>query len=202
MTEHFERIANELLDNSISISDGLFDDQLIESLKQEAVLDFENGEFHKAQVGKGVEKQRITELRSDKVKWLDSDYASEDLSQYWSFVTSLRQYLSEFFRIHLERTELHFAVYPQGSFYTKHVDQFQAHGDRVFSIILYLNTEWKPGDGGELRVYNPDGSTEDHPPLGNRLVVFRSDVVEHEVLISNNRRVSITGWIRRDELIF
>lgn len=201
MTKQFESIANDLLDNSFSVSDGLFDPALIEALKHEALTQFQEGEFRKASIGKGLEKQRITELRSDQVKWLDSEKATEAQAAYWTFVSSLRVYLSEFFRIHLERTELHLAVYPKGSFYTKHIDQFQGYGNRVFSIILYLNTHWIKGDGGELRVYDKE-SIIDIEPKGNRLVVFRSDLVEHEVLPTVKPRVSVTGWMRRDKLVF
>ena len=32
-------------------------------------------------------------------------------------------------------------------------------------------------------------------PAGGRLVVFRSDQIEHEVLLCRKKRYSITGWM-------
>ncbi|MDP4688083.1 MAG: 2OG-Fe(II) oxygenase [Salibacteraceae bacterium] len=201
--EHiYHKIAEEILENSISVNDQIIDLETVVALREEATTDYENGAFEKARIGKGIGKQRIAEIRGDQVRWLDKNRATQAHLTYWKWIDGLRNYLSEFFRIHLERTELHFAYYPKGAFYSRHLDQFKEHSDRIFSIILYLNTEWKPGDGGELRAYEKDDSFTDYPPLGGRLIIFRSDVVEHEVLEAHAPRISVTGWIRRDKLIY
>jgi hypothetical protein len=62
---------------------------------------------------------------------------------------------------------------------------------RKLTAILYLNPDWKAGDGGELRLYLDDdrdgggGDGErcvDLSPAGGRLVLFWSDEIPHEVL--------------------
>ena len=78
------------------------------------------------------------------------------------------------------------------------MDQFRDQGNRVFSLILYLNKDWKPADGGQLRVYNDDGTFYDIQPIHGRVVCFRSDQILHEVLEANKPRISLTGWMRRD----
>lgn len=171
-------------------------------LYAEAEEAYHLGDFEAAEVGKGIAKQQITELRNDQVKWLYRNQASDAVESYWRFLDKLRNYLSNYFRIHLERTEIHFAVYPKGSFYAKHKDQFKTGGNRIFSIILYLNPKWEPKDAGELRIYLDDDSVLDISPKMGRLVCFRSDQVLHEVLVSNAPRLSITGWMRRDPLIY
>lgn len=196
-----ETIAGQIAEHSLSITDGVLETKTLNQLRAEALTELAEGEFHAARIGKGLEKQRVTEVRGDKVKWLDKTVATASQRAYWELVDALRVYLHDYFRIHLERTEAHFAVYPTGAYYTRHLDQFQAESNRIFSIILYLNPYWKKGDGGELRVYKNDGSFEDIAPLHGRLILFRSDVVEHEVLQAHQQRISITGWIRRDRLI-
>lgn len=198
----FETIANALLENQISISDDVLPLKVAKQLQKEAIFDFDEGNFEKAKIGKGIEKQRISEIRGDAVRWLHSEKASEAQAIYWTFITELREFLSEFFRVHLERSELHFAVYPEGAFYARHFDQFQGFGNRIFSAILYLNENYKDGNGGELRAYHADGTFIDYPPLFNRFIIFRSDAVEHEVLETFAQRTSITGWLRKDKLIF
>lgn len=198
----YAKIAEELLAHSICVSDNIVTEATVLALKQEAVDDYNQGEFEKAMIGKGIEKQRIDEIRGDKVRWLEKEQATTAQADYWQWIDGLRTYLSDFFRIHLERTELHLAYYPKGAFYSRHLDQFKGQSNRIFSIILYLNQDWKPGDGGELRVYHPDGSIQDFAPLGGRLIIFRSDEEEHEVLEAVAPRVSVTGWMRRDKLIF
>lgn len=202
MEEVYTKIASELLENALCISDNVLSDLTVSALKKEAFADYNQGEFEKAKIGKGIEKQRIDEIRGDKVRWLERSIASPSQAEYWQWVDGLKYYLSEFFRVHLERTELHLAYYPKGAFYSRHLDQFKGQSNRIFSIILYLNEGWKEGDGGELRVYKADGSCEDFAPLGGRLIIFRSDEIEHEVLEALEPRISVTGWMRRDKLIF
>jgi len=201
MEQLFESIAQQILTRSIAVQDNVLEPHISDALLDEAWNEYKEGLFRGAHIGKGLEKQRISEIRGDKVRWLERENASPPQAVYWSFLAGLREFLSEFFRIHLERTELHFAVYPEGAYYTRHLDQFREYSNRIFSVILYLNPGWKPGDGGELRVYHRDGTCEDFAPLHGRLICFRSDIVEHEVLMAQKPRVSLTGWMRRDALV-
>jgi hypothetical protein len=70
-----------------------------------------------------------------------------------------------------------------------------------------LNREW---EGGQLRVHLPSPlTTVDEDPIGyfdidpllGRLVIFRSDHVEHEVLPCHKDRSALTFWISADYLI-
>jgi len=197
-----DQLGEELAGRSWAILDEVLSKHLLDALREEALQDYEAGAFHRAAVGKGVEKQRIQEVRSDRVAWWQREEATEVQSEYWFYVDVLRQFLSQFFRVHLERTELHFAVYLEGAFYAPHVDQFREQADRIFSIITYLNPDWQEGDGGELRIHDEDGGYIDVAPLHGRTVIFRSDTVLHEVLTANKPRVSVTGWMRRDPFIY
>ncbi|GMI30463.1 hypothetical protein TeGR_g14306 [Tetraparma gracilis] len=48
--------------------------------------------------------------------------------------------------------------YPKGGKYTKHVDNGGSVGNgRRLTCLFYLNEEWAPGDGGELKVYERGG---------------------------------------------
>jgi SM-20-related protein len=40
---------------------------------------------------------------------------------------------------------------------------------------------------------------KDALPIAGRLVCFRSDVIEHEVLPSKKERLSVTGWMLDQE---
>jgi SM-20-related protein len=94
----------------------------------------------------------------------------------------------------LKDYEIHMTVYPTGSFYKRHLDQFRADDHRKLSAICYLNRNWTDDDGGQLRMYLPEGN-KDFLPLAGRLVCFRSDQIEHEVLPAKKERLSLTGWI-------
>jgi SM-20-related protein len=191
-------IAEQLDRHALAIVDDLLPQQVLQQLLSELKQALGEGEFHPAHIGHGVAEYRISEIRGDKIMWLEENALTENQHLYFSFLDELREYLSNYFRIALPWQECHLAAYPTGSFYTRHFDQFRETNNRIFSVILYLNENWKPEDGGQLRVYEKDGHYDIEPKMG-RLVCFRSDLVEHEVLLTNKPRFSITGWIRRDE---
>jgi SM-20-related protein len=85
-------------------------------------------------------------------------------------------------------------VYPVGSFYKRHLDQFKQDDHRKLSLICYLNEDWKEIHGGQLRMHLPS-EVLDVLPTGGKLVCFRSDMIEHEVLPATRERYSLTGWI-------
>jgi hypothetical protein len=96
----------------------------------------------------------------------------------------------------------------------------EGEATRCLTIICYLNPHWQPEHGGRLRLFLPAGDPkaaepapgreadaeadaeaapspspcwEVDPQLG-RVVVFRSDVVEHEVLPAWAPRFALTCW--------
>ena len=71
--------------------------------------------------------------------------------------------------------------------------------ERILTFVYYLTPDdWDAElDGGALRLYSSsDESAFDVIPHSDRMIVFRSDCIEHEVLPSFRRdRVAITVWI-------
>jgi SM-20-related protein len=65
-------------------------------------------------------------------------------------------------------------------------------------MVCYLNdNSWDKTNGGELVIY-PENSIEViiHP-LPGRVVIFESQLLEHEVKpVLNDMRLSITGWLK------
>ncbi len=97
--------------------------------------------------------------------------------------------------------EGHLARYPVGGFYKPHLDQHHGSPTRQISIIAYLNTDWQPGDGGELRLYTSPtegihGPFIDFAPTAGTIIAFRSADFWHEVLPAKAPRLSLTGWLR------
>ncbi|MCF8276790.1 MAG: 2OG-Fe(II) oxygenase [Flavobacteriales bacterium] len=191
-------IAEQLDRHAIAIVDDILPEFVLKELLSDARQLLNEGDFEPAHVGRGVAVQRIKEVRGDKIKWLEKENLTSAQTEYFIFLEQLREHLSNYFRISLPWFECHLATYPVGSFYTRHIDQFRETNNRIFSVILYLNVDWKAEDGGQLRVYEGDEFVDIQPIIG-RLVCFRSDLVPHEVLTTNRTRFSITGWLRRDE---
>ncbi len=84
-----------------------------------------------------------------------------------------------------------------GDFYLKHLDSFRGNENRKLTTVFYLNENWTPADGGELKIYDlQDNWIETLAPVAGRLVVFLSERFPHEVLEAHADRVSIAGWFR------
>mmetsp|Transcript_14433 Transcript_14433/g.23900 ORF Transcript_14433/g.23900 Transcript_14433/m.23900 type:complete len:401 (+) Transcript_14433:71-1273(+) len=118
-----------------------------------------------------------------------------------------------------------FAVYPgKGEGYNRHKDAFSASPSRYedgqttarepsrqLTCLLYLNKDWVPEDGGRLRVFTHPGvhvekgdeafsfwgvNGYDIDPLFGRMIVFRSELVEHAVLPCFKERIALTLWLK------
>lgn len=201
--EKAQELSEQILQNDFGVVQHLFSENMLKSMKDFCLLQYRQGEFEKAKVGKGIEKQRITEIRNDYILWL-SDYKDQEIvTRFLSEIYQLMEYFSNFFRISLNRYEGHYAIYPPGSFYKKHLDQFSDTSNRLISCVVYLNDDWDEKDGGQLRIYHKENGSEftDIFPAFGKIVCFRSDCVEHEVIKTSAKRFSITGWMRRDELL-
>jgi SM-20-related protein len=113
-------------------------------------------------------------------------------------VERLRLELNREAMLGLFEPELHYAWYPPGAGYARHVDRPQGRAHRKVSLVLYLNEGWTPGAGGELRFFD-EKAARDVQPLAGRMVCFLTEGCEHAVLPTQRERLSISGWLRTRE---
>jgi len=194
MNAHFETIADGLAENGYAVVD-----QFLSNHEVKAILDldiFKEGinHFKKAGIGKNQSLLINEAIRGDYIHWLDKNTAPVPAKVYLDRLNDLIIFLNQSLFLSLKDYEVHMTVYPAGSFYKRHLDQFKKDDHRKLSVICYLNCDWNEMYGGQLRMYLPD-STVDFLPLAGRLVCFRSDQIEHEVLLGTRERLSLTGWM-------
>ncbi|WP_293933152.1 2OG-Fe(II) oxygenase [Iodobacter sp.] len=151
--------------------------------------------FHQAGIGRNAGHAVLEQIRGDEICWIEptDPLAATALAQ----LAELKYALNSQLYLGLDELECHFAIYPVGSFYKRHLDQHRGEDTRVVTIVLYLNPAWQAHDGGELRLYLGEEQYMDIAPVGGSLVVFLSNQFEHEVLVSKRERLSLTGWFRR-----
>lgn len=154
------------------------------------------GQLSPAGIGRGDQQQVQEGIRGDRIDWLESGQSAAG-DRYLALMESLRQALNRELFLGLEELESHFALYPPGACYQRHLDRFRDDDSRTVSVIVYLNEDWQPDDGGELRLYLPSGRVHDVLPLGGSLACFLSADMPHEVLPARRERLSLTGWFRR-----
>ena len=194
-----DRIIDTLAEQGWVIDQTLFTPQDIQSLRQCCAVQWQDGRFHEAAVGRADQQGRRSEIRSDSVLWLDAADAEPAIAHYFATLDQVRQAVNQAFYLGLEDLESHFAVYPPGSFYKKHLDRFRDDDARALTAVLYLNEDWPDDAGGQMRLYLDDACTQslDVPPQAGMLVLFLSDRFWHEVLPASRQRLSVTGWFRR-----
>lgn len=194
MTPIFDSIADGLADRGFAVVD-----QFLSQTETLAITNLEefndpSAQFKKAGIGKNQSLQINEAIRGDYIQWLDKDNAPPAVKEYLDRLQSLVQHLNQALYLSLKDFEVHMTAYPPGSWYKRHLDQFKQDDHRKLSVICYLNRDWQPEQGGELRMYPNDGPVN-LLPLAGRLVCFRSDLIEHEVLPATRERLSLTGWI-------
>ncbi len=170
-------------------------------LKAECAASYKKGAFRRAAVGRGNALRINEDIRRDEVMWIDPNETSINQSAYLAYLERLRLALNQRFFLGLFSYEGHFAIYPEGAFYQAHLDRHSGTLDRVVTVILYLNTDWKIGDGGELKIWTSpekcNGPFELIEPHMGTLVCFMAEDFWHEVLPATKQRMSITGWFRQ-----
>lgn len=197
MQKVFDALIDGYLLDKVGISENFLGMALSKNLKENLVNLFEEKKLISAKTGNGNEANLNALVRSDKIFWLDRIHENTHENAFFDIMDAFVLFLNQTCFTGITSYEFHYALYEKGSFYKKHLDQFKSNASRQYTMIFYLNTEWKRTDGGELCVYLPDFSLNISPTNG-KCVFFKSSEIEHEVLLSHVQRMSITGWFKVD----
>lgn len=195
MNDQFEIIADGLAEKGFAVVDNFLSRQEVDSILELGLFSTEAlHQFRKAGIGKSQGMQVNELVRGDYIQWLDDKTAPAAVKVYLNRLDLLTTFLNQSLYLSLKAHEVHMTVYPAGSFYKRHLDQFRHDDHRKISAICYLNDNWTESDGGQLRMYLPQ-EIVDFVPVSGRFICFRSDLIEHEVLPARRDRISLTGWL-------
>lgn len=200
-----DTVADALIEKGYVV----IDDVVPEKLLSDLLINFDQlqvEEFKLAGIGRQTDFQLQKTIRADKIHWITAN--TEVTTEFLQWMDALRVGVNRRLFLGLFDYESHFAYYPVGAFYKKHLDAFriksaQQKSNRVLSTVLYLNKNWLAENGGELLIYAEDDSQiiETVLPVFGRLVIFLSEKFPHEVLPANRERKSIAGWFRVNESV-
>ena len=170
-----------------------------------ALLDL--GCFAPARVGAGAHLQEASDVRRDSICWFDADAKPEandgrfgvlpgrEVGLFLARMARLREHLNRTCFLSLTAIECHAACYEPGAFYAAHLDTPVGDARRIISFSHYLSDRGHGERGGCLRLHGERVDPIDIEPLFDRLVVFQSRSVLHEVMPVVVRRFSMTGWM-------
>lgn len=146
--------------------------------------------------GVGREGAEVAAVRGDRILWVEPGLAAAT-DGFLGLTEHLRLYLNRNLYLGLADYEGHLACYAPGAGYRRHLDRIKGTDARVLTLIAYLNPGWNQTDGGQLKLYLPDGNSVDVMPAAGTLVAFLSGEYWHEVLPGCRERWAITGWFRQ-----
>jgi len=197
----FDSISNDIVDKGYSIRPYALPKSLT-SLLLDDITALPDKKFKRAGIGRANDHMINDFIRTDDICWITNRNEAGHAWMKWA--GDLQTYLNRHLFLGLFSFESHYAHYAKGDFYKKHKDAFKGEGNRVLSVVVYLNPNWSADDGGELVIYDQQSSTSSlvdnskitvTPNFGT-IVVFLSEEFPHEVLPAKRDRYSIAGWFR------
>ncbi|XXF77057.1 2OG-Fe(II) oxygenase [Myxococcaceae bacterium GXIMD 01537] len=173
--------------------DALLGEAQARAIHQEVLDRTRSGLLRPAGIRRGADFAVHADTRGDLIGWVQPE-AHTALGALWDGFSALGGALSAGAYMGLGRFDVQLALYPGGgAHYARHLDAFPGTSNRRVTAIYYANPEWRPEHGGVLRLY-PEGAVVDVEPVLDRLVVFLSERIEHEVLPAFAPRLALTAW--------
>ncbi len=193
----FEELIQGLIDNNYGCCNNFILPATITGLRDTIQNLTDLGEMKPSGVGNKIDFQENKNIRGDKINWIKDQSLNPFELIYLNKIEKFILYLNKTCFTSIKTFESHYSNYEKKSFYKRHLDQFKSEKGRKYSIVLYLNKDWTEADGGLLSLYPKEKKQINISPLGGRMVLFRSDQMEHEVHASFTRnRRSIAGWLK------
>lgn len=193
------QLIDALVEQGWYIGEGVLDAGLCAELQRELAAMAEHDALEAAGIGRGTGHTLRRDIRGDAIHWLDRESLAQ--RRYLEAMGQLQRELNQALYLGLFEYEAHFAHYPCGAFYRRHLDSFRGRANRVVSTVGYLNPDWPTDGGGEMVIFAADDPEREvarvRPEAGN-FACFLSETIPHEVLPTRRPRASIAGWFRRN----
>jgi SM-20-related protein len=197
MDDSFETLVASYIENKVGIAEHFISDALANHLKENLLRLLKNQQLVAAGTGNDKKLTHNALVRNDVIYWLDKKNNNVYENEFFVQIEAFIAFLNANCYAGITGYEFHYSLYETGSFYRKHLDQFQDNTSRQFSMISYLNNNWQEKDGGELLIHQV-GNDQKIAPTQGKTVFFKSNELVHEVLVTHERRMSVTGWLKRD----
>lgn len=195
MEKIFNNLISSFITNKVGIAENFLSPSLASNLKENLTALYAEKLLQVAGTGHTANVQTGDLFRSDIIYWLDREHNNVHENNFFDLMDEFVRFLNESCYTGITGYEFHYTLYEEGSFYKKHIDQFRHNDSRQYSMVMYLNSDWKKNDGGELCIHHED-RIENITPVNGKTVFFKSSELAHEVLVSHKPRMSITGWLK------
>ena len=195
--EEFENLIQGMIEHGFGCCDHFLDNKTVTGLRNKLLKSKKEGLMKVAGIGRKFDFQENARIRGDVIKWIEQDSRNIHELLLMKKIDAFIKYLNQTCYAGINDHEFHYAYYEKNTFYKRHLDQFKSNSGRKYSLVMYLNKDWKPTDGGKLTLFLQNGEAREVFPTAGKAVFFKSNEIEHEVSPSMNRyRIGIAGWLK------
>lgn len=176
------------------VLDGLLGAAAAHAVRTAALFLDEEGQLSPATVG--AQRRCLPSVRGDRMMWLDPDEVELSLFNVIELMEASRELLNAHAFLGAGRVDVQLSIYEAGMGYAKHRDNVRGQHRRRLTAIYYTN-DWRPGDGGELALYDDAGAcVRLIEPIFDRLVLFLARVPHAVLPVVRGPRVALTAFMR------
>lgn len=121
----YEKIIFDIANHHYSIIEDFFTPREVLLLRQSLLEKHEEDKFKKAAIGNRTNEVIIKSVRGDVILWIDEAKANQAEALFFDKINDLIRYLNRTCFLGISQKEFHYALYPTGTYYKRHIDAFQ-----------------------------------------------------------------------------
>ena len=131
----YERIIGDIAHQKYCVIDHFFDDTEVDILRTSLLEKYQEDAFKKAAIGNKFDEVIAKSIRGDVILWMDEARANPSESLFFNKINHLVNYLNKTCFMGILHKEFHYAIYPKGTFYKRHLDTFKNDDRRKLSFV-------------------------------------------------------------------
>ena len=125
LEKDFEILIASFIENKVGISANFLKNSLAENLKINLLSLLEQKLMFAAGTGNAEKLIQNNSVRGDSIYWLDRKHDNEFENEFFDHIEDFIRYLNHSCYAGITGYEFHYSLYEIGSYYKKHLDQFQ-----------------------------------------------------------------------------
>src|SRR5690554_4785767 len=118
-------IADLLAEQGWAVAESGLAPEVLDQLERNCRALWQDEALRPAAVGRAGERQVVPEIRGDHIRWLDDCPPCAAQDAYVEAMARLRLTLNRTLLLGLDNYETHYALYPPGAGYSRHLDRFK-----------------------------------------------------------------------------
>ena len=134
MQNNFDSLVNSFLLSNVGLTTDFLSTELSTHLKENLLNLFSENQLKPAGIGNNLKLTKDNLVRSDVIYWLDRNHNDEFENAFFDIMDEFVSYLNHSCYTGIVGYEFHYALYGKGTFYKRHLDQFNDNNSRAWNF--------------------------------------------------------------------